>query len=309
MEREPIKDVRQQFAGALSSVIRQAVEQPISSILPSMSKERVESVFKEGAKHQERHLIVSDYQIPDYNKKAHSLVLDFIDDFKPSHLEINGDFLNFTPFSRYDVIAGKQPPPIKEELKIGRKILGELVERVRKNNPQAQVIWLQGNHESRLEKFIIRQALGSHSPLIDLEVDGEEVLSIPHLFKLKELGVEWVPERKSKKYHGFYIEHGDIARKHGGYTAQAMIDRKGSSGVSSHTHRLALVGRTNATKTMYWIESGSMCNSRPSPQYAKDADWQRGFGVMIFDRRTKKVYPCAVPIINNSFTFGTKLYK
>lgn len=639
MERD-ITHIRGDVATAMSQVLQKAQSQPVEVALArgseyEMKLRQAESIFKEGQKHQERHLIVSDFQIPDHDKKAIGLVHQFIDDFHPSHVHINGDFLNFTPFSRYDVLAGKQAPPIQEEIKQGRQVLTELTNRARKANPNAEVIWYEGNHEchdyrtelltihgwmkyneitldtdiltvdknthklkiekpidiqvypyegkmysiknkqtdllvspnhriyyrqrgkwkideiskiakngshaylqvsstldlpeypisddeirisawlltdgsikapskrgkqeyvhfyqreskhhmiteildnlgwkyslkkryrnithimgkllksheaemkinllspfhkkmlllvpskktlpdwvnklsdrqfevflssfidgdgsrhisapetslmvygvkdiieqlqtacfrhgyrtsiteyrignfrlnitknattclesfkkkvkvvnysgiiwdvttpsdtmivrrngkisitgnSRLFKFIVRQALGSKSPLLDLELDGEEVLSIPHLFKLKELGVEWVPERKSKKIHDFFIEHGDMVRKYAGYTGQGMMERKGSSGTTGHTHRLALVSRTNATKTMFWIESGSLCHSRPSPQYAKDADWQKGFGVMIYDKRKKQVYPAVVPIIKNSFMFGGKLYR
>lgn len=313
MERD-ITHIRGDVATAISQVLQKAQSQPVEVALArgseyEMKLRQAESIFKEGQKHQERHLIVSDFQIPDHDKKAIGLVHQFIDDFHPSHVHINGDFLNFTPFSRYDVLAGKQAPPIQEEIKQGRQVLTELTNRARKADPNAEVIWYEGNHEARLFKFIVRQALGSKSPLLDLELDGEEVLSIPHLFKLKELGVEWVPERKSKKIHDFFIEHGDMVRKYAGYTGQGMMERKGSSGTTGHTHRLALVSRTNATKTMFWIESGSLCHSRPSPQYAKDADWQKGFGVMIYDKRKKQVYPAVVPIIKNSFMFGGKLYR
>lgn len=268
----------------------------------------VEGIFTKELKNPEfeRHLFVSDFQIPDQDEKAVDLVFRFMKDFAPDHIHIVGDLLNFTPFSRYDQLAGRQPPPIKEELEQGRALLGRLVREARKVNPDAEITWYEGNHEARLFKYLVRQGA---STLLDLEMDGEQVLSIPHLFDLKKLGIEWVPEMEDKKIHGARVEHGFIARSKAGYTAHGMLERRGTSGFSGHTHRQAIVWKTYAERSEFWVEIGSLCNQDPTPQYSHHPDWVQGIAVGIYDRKGKQMHPAVIPIVKHQMMFGGKIYR
>lgn len=270
----------------------------------------VERVFSESMKNPEfeRHLFVADFQIPDQNSRAVDLLHKFIKDFAPDHLHIVGDFLNFTPFTSFDAKAGKQPPPIAEEIKQGRAELERLVRDVRKVNKDAKVTWYEGNHEERLFKYLVRQGTGQLLDLVD--DDGEQILSIPYLFNLKKLGVEWVPAMADKKVHGARVEHGFMARAKAGYTAHGMLERRGTSGYSGHVHRQAIVWKTYAERQEFWVEIGSLCNTeKPTPAYTHHPDWMSGFAIGVYHKGTKQMYPSTIPIIKNSFLFGGKLYR
>lgn len=270
---------------------------------------RVERTFKESLKRQEgfqRHLFISDHQIPDQDDKTIRAVNKFMKDFAPDKVHIVGDFLNFTAVAKYD-----QDPyyhkNMADEIKIGRKILGDIVKNARNANPEADVIWYEGNHEARLVKYMGRNA----SALAEIvDEDGEIINSIPHIFNLKELGVQWVPSmQRHTEPGGIEVEHGDVARGKAGHTAHAMLDKRGKSGFSGHTHRLAMIFRTQTDEQKFWVETGSMCKQNFESPYARTPDWQQGFAVGVYSDKDRTFYPSIVPVFNNTFAFGGKIYR
>lgn len=263
--------------------------------------------LSKGKKRQsmEKHLFISDFQIPDHNTQALKSLYKFIGDFKPDVVHNVGDFLNFTKASKYD-----QDPRyhmnLVNEIEIGKKVLKKLAETTRNANPNAKIIWYEGNHEERLTRYLNKadQLAG----LIDDE--GEFIISIPHLFNLKTLNVEWIgANQRHTEVGSVEVEHGDRVSAKSGVTAHKMIEARGASGVSGHTHRLAYVMLTQLERENWWIESGSFCNKvMDSPYMKRSGDWQNGFAVGIYSPETKTMHPQIVPIFNNCFVFGEKLY-
>ena len=180
-------------------------------------------------------------------------------------------------------------------------LLTQIVEVVRKSNSKAVINWFEGNHEARLTKYLIRNA----NQVMLLSVEGQEIATIPFLFELKKLNVNYIDMITDFKIAGVTIEHGEIVRKKSGYTASNMLDMRGTSGISGHTHRQAYISKTT-TETRFWIENGCMCNLQPTPSYVKSPDWSQGFTVAF---ENGELHPFIVPIINNSFFFNYKYYN
>jgi hypothetical protein len=254
----------------------------------------------------ERHLFLNDFQIPDHNQKLIQIIRgDFIPDFKPDFLHLLGDIVNFTQASKYD-----KPVDYKislgDEIKIAKEVVYSLVKAVRKVNPKCKVYWYQGNHEQRLEKYLSRNAEALAEIVDDF---GEPIVTVPHLMNLKAHDITWIPYYESKMVGGYELEHGDIARMKAGFTAQAMIDRRGHSGISGHTHRLAFVTRNQGGDEKFWIEAGSLCNHNPNPRYVKKPDWTGGFTVAILDKKTRILHPMPIMFQKNQFAFNYKIYS
>lgn len=251
-----------------------------------------------------RHLFLSDLQIPDHNLKVLHLVKSFIKDFQPDYLYLLGDLINFTEASKYEVVG--DAPSLGEEIETARKIIFDLVSTAREANPHIKITWFQGNHCYRLEKYLTRNA----DKLTDItDEDGERLITIPHIFHLKEHQIEWIPYFGSKRFKQIEIEHGDVVRLKSGYTAHAMLDKRGLSGYSAHSHRLALVTRNQGGVVRFWVESGSLCNSEPSPRWIKKPDWNNGFAIGIYDHNLKVMHPTPILIQKNSFIYNNKLYE
>lgn len=155
----------------------------------------------------------------------------------------------------------------------------------------------------RLVKYLARNALA----LAELNIEGERIVSIPHLFNLRELGVKYIGMFDNHKEGDVMFEHGSMVRIKSGYTAHAMIERRGTSGVIGHTHRLSLVTKTMSGRSMFWIENGCLCNLNPTPRYVNMPDWTNGFSIITFIKGV--AYPQVIPIINNSFTYNGTIYS
>lgn len=250
----------------------------------------------------EKHLILSDFQIPDHNTQAVSLVLKVIKVYKPSEIHILGDFVNFTSVSKYD------PDPnydvgLMDEVVEGNWILRKIANAGRSVNKAVKIKWYEGNHEERLTRFLGRQA----KELAKLNVNGEKVLSIPHLFQLKSLGIEWLDYGETRIHKDVVFHHGYLSRSKSGYTSHAMIEKTGMSGIQGHTHKFALVTRRHLNGVKFWVESGSLCNPQPTPRYAHNPDFVLGFSTV--NIQDGKVYPQIYPIVNGTVLFEGRLLK
>lgn len=212
--------------------------------------------------------------IPYHDKGVWERALDRIVASRPATIVLLGDFIDCYHVSRYDKASGHQK--FEEELSVAREHLNTLLECGRR----ARVIYLEGNHEQRLEKYIIRNA-----PELSGLQSGGGPLSIPSLLGLSGRGIEWVPWGQQATVEGIALEHGDCAQAKAGYTAQSMLDRRSARrGVSAHTHRLAHVFRTVQDGVREWVESGCM-QRRDSQAYRLYPDWQYGLSYLDEDDR------------------------
>lgn len=251
----------------------------------------------------EKHLFLSDFQIPEHDAIALELVYKFIPDFKPDTVHLVGDILDLTKLSKYEQ-SFLNKTSFKEEVEIGREVLGRLVKTIRKVNPKAQINFYEGNHEARFLNYLSRRA----AEIADLEDEEGYVLSLPRLLQFKKHNIKFIPYFRTHIEKGnVMVEHGDIARSKAGYTAHAMLDKRGSSGVSGHTHRLSLIFRTQGQHERYWIENGCLCRKNFRNPYVKNPDWTQGFSVGIYNDGI--MYPTLIPIIEHKFMYGEKLYR
>ena len=250
----------------------------------------------------EKYLILSDLHIPDQNIKILDLMYEFIAYYKPDSLLLLGDFLNFTKISSYaqDPLYTQN---LSDEILTGGKILKKLSEVARKANKDCEVIYFQGNHEDRLGRYLASNA----DQLASLTEDDEYLISVPHLLGLKELNIKYIPYYKALTRHNVVFTHGHLCRSKAGYTAHGNIDKFGISGFSGHTHKLAHIAKTQGDITKFWIETGCLCNLKPTPRYTAFPDWANGFATCTFNNG--KAYPQAVPIIKDSFIYDGKMFR
>ena len=261
---------------------------------------------------QERHLILPDLHCPDHNVQALRSIYKFIDYFQPHYLHLLGDVINMTKLFKAAQVPDERNRKLvsaQEEILETRLLLSRLAERVRKFNKKAKIFFYEGNHESRLLRYLYR---GRVEEFATLKVGEEYVLSIPHLLELDKLGIKWLPKGDYYEIKGqFQLLHGEIVRKHAGYSAKEMMDQTLSSGAQGHTHRMGVHCHTYNGRTEVWMELGSLENIPPDPPYVTKyrCNWQTGFGIAIYHKKTKQVY--AQPILmkdHKTFMFGEHLF-
>ena len=200
--------------------------------------------------------------------EAVSCALRFGRAHKPQLVILGGDHVDFYQLSAYD-----KNPERMQGLQADIDAGAAFVRSVRHSFKDARIFYLQGNHEDRLRRFIWQKA----SVLQSLKS-----FSLPHLLRLGESNVKYV-ETGIMQVRRLTFKHGNIVRARSGQTAQAEMDREGTSGVSGHTHRISEVSKTTRGGTFKWAESGCLCELQPEYMVGKVSDWQQGVSYGAFE--------------------------
>lgn len=243
-------------------------------------------------------VVLPDLHVPYHDNRAFTAVLKYIKDEKPDVIVQLGDFYDCYSLSRYD----KDPrrlASLQEEIDVGIEKWKEL----KKASPKSQLVMLEGNHERRLVKYLMKNP----------GLFGLKSLNPENLFGLKDLGVKFVSaENTYKLNHSLVVTHGAVddgckLSQHAGYSAKNTLDKWGNvSGIMGHGHRIGVSTKTLADGTMVqWVESGCLANLKP--EYTKNPNWQHGF--VIVNYTTNRFHLTPVTVANYEFYVGKKVYR
>jgi predicted phosphodiesterase len=248
-------------------------------------------------------LVISDIQYPYHDALMMSKIVRVITDIRPDSIVQIGDGIDFPQVSRWSKgTAGEYAPTLQEHI----SGFSSLLQSLRDAAPDAEITWLEGNHDLRLREFVHQYA----APLTTLDA-----LSMENLFNLPRLGVDYVqgPVRVATNT---YAVHG---HESGGYcgTPQAwenkFVKRYGSdkSIIFGHTHQPFLATRAygfNGKVTpRFTMNVGSIMDPTHA-RYVKDGSvsWTMSFGILRDDG--KRVYPELVTAVDRGFWFNGQKY-
>lgn len=243
----------------------------------------------------------SDVHVPFHDRNAVALLCKFLRDHKPNYLVINGDFMDCWDISRFDRTPRKGPL-LKDEFKMAHDLLAEF----RKIVPKARIVYVAGNHELRLRKYVIQNAK---------ELHGIEGLSIQEQLHLKDLNIEYVdfPEQVTSFDHNFvkigelFIGHFNKLAKSAGYTAKALLDDLGVSFIQGHGHKFGVSTKRLVDGTLLiGVEQGCLSQFNTFMTYPS---WQLGFTVFYIKKNSKKFQLYPVNIVDGCFFFGGQEYN
>lgn len=153
-------------------------------------------------------------------------------------------------------------------------------------------VWIPGNHEEHLVKAMIEAEEGK---LFDLrragDPDGHGVMTLRHLCRLDELGVDWVsdplgdwPRAKYRVSEYVYARHGSNVRPEAGASVRAALQNVEYTLFVGHVHRGAIVARTiwkrdGTHRTIYGVEVPGM-HLLNGQGYEDEPDQQQGFAAI-----------------------------
>lgn len=246
-----------------------------------------------------------------HDEAAISVALEVVRTANPDMVVFVGDNLDLPEMSKYRITPAYS---LTTQATIDRATL--LAAQIRVAAPNADIVWLAGNHEERLPKYIIDNAVAAFGLRRGGEPEAWPVLSVPFLCRLDEFGIDyrpgypashvWVNER-------LRIIHGDVVKSNSS-TATAYLDREKTSVIFGHTHRIELAERTredhDGPKTVLAASPG--CLSRidgavPSTKQGVDLDgrpivrhenWQQGVAVVEYEPGDGRFSVDIVPIRN-----------
>jgi predicted phosphodiesterase len=229
----------------------------------SISEDRPDLVIK--GKHKT--LILSDIHIPYHDEVAVKAAVEYGKKQKPDIVILNGDIGDFYAVSRHD----KDPRRcLAEEIDAVRQFLFWL----RKQFPKARIIYKIGNHEDRMERFLVKNA-----PVLL----GTSDFEIPKLLRFDDMKIECVGSLnlirlgKLSIYHGHELPQGMSSPVN---PARGMWMRVQETLLAGHWHRVSehteKTGISNRISSCW--STGCLCDM--SPSYCIVNKWGHGFAIV-----------------------------
>lgn len=213
-------------------------------------------------------LIIPDVHAPYHDRRAFRCLLDVAKRWDPDHVVILGDFADFNAVSSHPKDPKRLLPFVKEVAGVNRAL--DQLDRALANCGDKQ--YLQGNHETRLERFVNEKA----PALAGFEKTWEEAL------RLEERGWEVTPYKRSLQFGDLNLTH-DVGRAGVNAARQSMLD-VGHSIAFGHTHRLQvhyqgqIDGARHLGATLGWLGDPEAIDYRHRDCVMRD--WIHGFGAV-----------------------------
>jgi predicted phosphodiesterase len=238
-------------------------------------------------------LFIPDCHIPYHDKKAWALMLRAAKAFKPEILVCLGDFADFYSVSDHDKDPTRERLLMKELEKV--RLLRAQLDALK---PKKK-IFLAGNHEHRLARYMARQADTLHG-LVDIQ---------------SALGVdaswEYVPYKSHYRLGKLYLTHdADHAGKYALWQTQAAFQHSVGFG---HTHGLGVIYTGDATGQPMVAANFGWLGDKKWIDYKKKVKSNRsyitGFGVGYMEPQTKFVHVQLVPIVKGKCLIEGKIIR
>lgn len=169
-------------------------------------------------------LVIPDCHIPYHDKRAYNLMLSVAQDVDPDEIVILGDFADF-----YSVSSHGRDAAVREQLIDEVYVVVEKLKEINKLFPKAKKVYIEGNHEYRLARYINATCPDLYG-VVDLRI----------ILELGVLNWHFVPYGPTQKYHvlgsKLIARHEPLAG--GKHVAQNTVEKAMHSVIFGHTHRI-----------------------------------------------------------------------
>lgn len=247
-----------------------------------------------------------------HDEKAIQIAIELIKYVKPSAVVCVGDNLDLPEMGKYLTTPAYQQTT---QAAIDRAAL--LCAQIRAAAPSAEIVWLAGNHEERMPKYLLTNAAAAYGLRKGNIPESWPVLSVPYLCRMDEYGVEYRPGYPASDYwinEKLRVIHGDRV-KSSGSTANVYLNNEKTSVIYGHIHRIETAFKTredfDGPRTIMAASPGCLARidgAVPSTKGGVDLDgrplvryenWQQGIAVVTYENnRDHKFSYEVMPIYN-----------
>ena len=235
--------------------------------------------------------IISDVHVPYQDPKAVGVMLKMLRYFRPNNVIINGDALDCVQLSRFS-----RDPMEPESFKAH---LVELCNIIRQIQKYSNVVYIEGNHEARVQKYINDRAPELHG-IVSIEGLLARRLADPIEY------VRTTPGESMRTWNDdLLIGHFGKAAKNTCYTVKLLVEKYMTNVVQAHTHRLGEYAIRGYHDTLRGWECGCLCDLDPS--YVAKPNWQQGF--LVYTGNQDRWNMEIVHIEDGEAMFRGKVYK
>lgn len=212
-------------------------------------------------------LILSDAHFPFQDNKAINLALEYGYKIGCDSILFNGDMSDCYSLSTFarDPEVRRFPREVKT--------FGRFLDDLQSNFKPRNWIWKCGNHEDRLERYLMSHAA---------ELFGLEAFTFKNFFNLAARGIQWVPESWPITCGALNILHGHEYRMRWASPvnpARGIFLRAGECTLVAHEHKTSEHAATTlAERVIGCWSQGCLCNLHP--QYRPLNAWNHGFAIL-----------------------------
>lgn len=229
--------------------------------------------------------------------------IDVIRRVKPEKVLLGGDVLDMYEFSlKYT----KDPRNV--DIMAAIDWVHEFLADIREASPESEIVFISGNHENRLFRYLAERApefmpilsdLHGFTPATLLGLDKYEVnfISKDSLASFKESDI------KNEIAKNYYIANDTVLFHHHPHAKQW-----GMPGINGHHHKFGVDVKFNAKLGPYeWWQSG--CGHVRQASYCEAEKWQQGFLLVHLDTHKKYVQFEPVNTTYDHCIVGGKFYN
>lgn len=228
--------------------------------------------------------VIGDIHLPFEDRRALDLALDIFEDQGITHLILNGDVLDFYCLNSYGAKHPDVQATLEDEFYAGQEFLNNL----RKRFVDVKITYIFGNHEYRLDRFVMENCPGFWN-----------LLKLEKQLNLKELGINWVPynERYQLGKANIYCQHSPPSYSENAAVTsfKKKLDVDHIWNCTHRTDRSVKTGSSGTTYTSYingWFGSkgiiedlqAKMPDNRRVFSFTKNHEvWNRSFCLVYVD--------------------------
>ena len=245
-----------------------------------------------------------------HDEEALAVALAVLRDAKPDVVVLVGDNLDLPEFGKYLTTA-----PFQQTTQASIDRASRLSFELRRAaGPEARIVWIAGNHEERMPRFIASNAAAAFGLRRGDTPESWPVMSVPYLCHFEEAGIEYLPGYPASTYwvnDRLRVIHGDRVNSNG-VTATKFLAREKVSVLYGHIHRRewAEITREDHDGPRTILAASPGCLARidgavPSVKGGTDLDgrpirrhedWQQGLAVVDFEAGDGDFHLELVPI-------------
>lgn len=257
---------------------------------------------------------------PTHDEKAISVVLSVIEYVQPETIVCVGDNLDLPEMGKY-----LTTPAYQQTTQAAIDRATSFCAQMRKAAPFAKIIWLAGNHEERMPKYLLTNAAAAYGLRKGNTPESWPVLTVPYLCRMEEYDVDYRPGYPASDYwinEKLRVIHGDRV-KSAGSTAHVYLNNEKTSVIYGHIHRIETAFKTredfNGPRTIMAASPGCLARidgAVPSTKGGVDLDgrpltryenWQQGFAVVTYETEGEHRFQYDVtPIYNGWAMYDNK---
>lgn len=260
---------------------------------------------------------------PTHDEKALEICISMIAELQPELIVLVGDNLDLPEMGKYVTYPAYAQTT---QASIDRATM--FCAQMRNAAPHAKIVWLAGNHEERMPKYVVQNATAAYGLRKGNAPDSWPVLSVPYLCRMDEFKVEYRPGYPAADFwinKKLRIIHGDRV-KSSGSTAHVYLNAEKTSVIYGHIHRIETAFKTredfDGPRTIMAASPGCLARidgAIPSTKGGVDLDgrpltrhenWQQGIGIVMYEDSGEHKFSYEVaPIYNGWCMFRGKEYK